>query len=606
LLRVSADEVAATFAKLTPRTNEQEEAAQKYIEGLVNLGETWDELKNKVATPLFPWLTSEMEKMERYQQQWDDFLKWVDSKKTAAGTLGAPVQMPPPPLPPAFKPPFVPTPPGSTVPGLPGAVFKFADMGGGGKYDDFLSALPFPNAEGQIEDRRGEGGDGSGAQRIVKAGVFEALVDFQSYAQAGAGGGRAQFFGGGATGGMGASGGVGGGGAIGGGGLGAGSGGGGGINIPGGIGGAAGPTGGAGSAGDRDGRPSGPGSVGAGTGGAAPRGSGGGSGGITAPAGTAITKTGLATVTTPSGKQFKVDARYAQNFKGFLSDYEKAGGVLGPDTGSLGFRPRNASGHPIGAAIDVNQIGYGVRSKRGTSLAPDVEDALAAKWGMVSGHQWRRPDTGHFGIRNFEAARQALIKNGVEPGKASEIAAQSSGGPGNGTTVKGSVFGSGFGFGTDRTEPYGRKTASGVPNYVPGIALPSRSGLGKMHEVTTPDGRTFMLPQTDIGPAARTGRGIDISASAAEQMGYSKKDFPTDQPFSYRRIDERIAGAQKVDGQVHVQIHSDGTAARAKTKTNGDLFQKTSIQSYKQMQPTSAPAGRVNADASTLPAQVGN
>jgi hypothetical protein len=76
--------------------------------------------------------------------------------------------------------------------------------------------------------------------------------------------------------------------------------------------------------------------------------------------------------------------------------------------------------------------------------------------------------------------------------------------------------------------------------------------------------------------------------------------------FSYRRIDERIAGAQKVDGQVNVQIHSDGTAARAKTKTNGDLFQKTSIQSYKQMQPTSAPAGRVNADASTLPAQVGN
>ena len=68
------------------------------------------------------------------------------------------------------------------------------------------------------------------------------------------------------------------------------------------------------------------------------------------------------------GEQFAefpgLDARFAQNFQGFINDYEKAGGQIGPDSGTLGERPNNASGHPIGAAIDINQIRRGVRSKR--------------------------------------------------------------------------------------------------------------------------------------------------------------------------------------------------------------------------------------------------
>jgi hypothetical protein len=150
----------------------------------------------------------------------------------------------------------------------------------------------------------------------------------------------------------------------------------------------------------------------------------GGSGGITAPAGTAIAKKGLATITTSTGKKFQVDERFKANFQGFINDYEKAGGNLGPDTGTLGVRPHNASGHPIGAAIDINQIGYGVRSKegRGKTIDRQTENELAKKWGLVSGDNWRRKDTGHFGIESPAKARQALIDNGVPPDEATAIA----------------------------------------------------------------------------------------------------------------------------------------------------------------------------------------
>jgi len=324
------------------------------------------------------------------------------------------------------------------------------------------------------------------------------------------------------------------------------------------------------------------------TGGPSPRGSGGGSGGITAPAGTAITKTGLATVTTPSGKKFQVDARYAENFKGFLSDYEKAGGVLGPDTGSLGFRPRNASGHPIGAAIDVNQVGYGVRSRRGTTLPADVEDTIAAKWGMVSGHQWRKPDTGHFGIRSFEAARQALIKNGVAPDKATEIAAASSAersSPGSWYSQHHGKFNW-----SDRGDRPG-SNALGVPDSQQGIALPSKRTLGKYFDVTAPNGQTYRLQQTDIGPAAKTDRTIDISAAAAEQMGYSPRNFPTDRGlFKYRPAsDDRSAlGGEmthRVEGTGSIDVNVSAPPGTAVKSKFGGLFKKHAVNRQTQMAP---------------------
>lgn len=70
-----------------------------------------------------------------------------------------------------------------------------------------------------------------------------------------------------------------------------------------------------------------------------------------------------------------------------------------------------------------------------------------------------------------------------------------------------------------------------------------------------------------------------------------------DEAVSTRRIDEQISGTgQKAEGQVHVSINSNGTAAKARTKTRGGLFQKTTIQNNKQMQPTSEPVGPVLGD----------
>ncbi len=150
--------------------------------------------------------------------------------------------------------------------------------------------------------------------------------------------------------------------------------------------------------------------------------SGGGSGGITAPTGTPIQHSGMTTITTPSGKTYQVDARYAANFKGFLTDYENAGGTLGSATGTLGFRPSNASGHPIGTAIDINQVDRDIRGGTGHSLPVDTENALAAKWGFVSGANWNRPDTGHFGIRSPEAAEAALQRLGIPSGTSHQSA----------------------------------------------------------------------------------------------------------------------------------------------------------------------------------------
>ena len=77
-----------------------------------------------------------------------------------------------------------------------------------------------------------------------------------------------------------------------------------------------------------------------------------------------------------------------------------------------------------------------------------------------------------------------------------------------------------------------------IPDSRQGIALPTRGGLGKWYNVTPPGAdRPFPMQQTDIGPAPYTGRGVDVSAAGAHQMGYSPKNFPTDANFKVEPID---------------------------------------------------------------------
>src|ERR1700756_2348760 len=66
-----------------------------------------------------------------------------------------------------------------------------------------------------------------------------------------------------------------------------------------------------------------------------------------------------------------------------------------------------------------------------------------------------------------------------------------------GAPVRASWFGSAGGW-QDPSAPASNRQAGGATvGAAPGIALPDRAGLGKMFAVTTPDGRTFDLPQTD-------------------------------------------------------------------------------------------------------------
>ena len=51
--------------------------------------------------------------------------------------------------------------------------------------------------------------------------------------------------------------------------------------------------------------------------------------------------------------------------------------------------------------------------------------------------------------------------------------------------------------------------------------------------VTAPNGRSLLMPQTDIGPHPNTGRKIDIAAHMAEAFGYTPRNFPTDGIFKW-------------------------------------------------------------------------
>ncbi|MBY6239793.1 hypothetical protein [Methylosinus sp. Sm6] len=131
-----------------------------------------------------------------------------------------------------------------------------------------------------------------------------------------------------------------------------------------------------------------------------------------APAGTQPVQEGTTTIVTKGGRKLTVDARYAANFSGFLDDYEAAGGVVGPNSGGLGVRPGNASYHPIGRAIDINQVGRNIRAG-GVTLPVETENRLAAKWGLRSGANFRSPDAGHFEVNDAGVAHEALKANGV-------------------------------------------------------------------------------------------------------------------------------------------------------------------------------------------------
>ena len=123
--------------------------------------------------------------------------------------------------------------------------------------------------------------------------------------------------------------------------------------------------------------------------------------------------------------------------------------------------------------------------------------------------------------------------------------------------------------------------ALGVPDSQQGIALPTRRGLGKWFLVTPPgQSQPFPLQQTDTGPAPYTGRGVDISAAGAHQMGYTPKNFPTDANFDVKPIDTTGLGLAAgymggVPGVNDTAVAEGPSQQRRRTMPNSlmDMFQ---------------------------------
>ncbi len=84
------------------------------------------------------------------------------------------------------------------------------------------------------------------------------------------------------------------------------------------------------------------------------------------------------------------------------------------------------------------------------------------------------------------------------------------------------------------------RNKSGLPQTVPGIALPRGDTLGHYYEVIAPNLKRMIVRQVDQGPGRGTGRGIDINAAAAEMAGYTPKSFPTNDTWKYRYIGEKL------------------------------------------------------------------
>jgi hypothetical protein len=180
------------------------------------------------------------------------------------------------------------------------------------------------------------------------------------------------------------------------------------------------------------------------------------------------------------------------------------------------------------------------RSKHQRGEALDIEDPTG--WFHQHGHEfglhWPVPNDYPHTQMDPNFGRRLSSPQASEPAGAV--------GPG---AVRGSMF-------DDTRTASGRSAATEA-----GIALPSGGQMGDQYKITTPDGRTFIAPLIDRGPAAWTGRGVDISRPLAEKMGYGR-DFPTDKHFKvepYTPEPTKPPEAPQPQSSLPGQVMSDAT-----------------------------------------------
>jgi len=118
----------------------------------------------------------------------------------------------------------------------------------------------------------------------------------------------------------------------------------------------------------------------------------------------------LTTIRSNGGVPFTVSRRADASFLGLLNDLEASGyNIAGNQSG--GFNPRNIAGtntpsqHSFGRAIDINWD----QNARGTAgnIDPNLARALASKYGLKWGGDWKNPDPMHFEVASAGAPSPA-------------------------------------------------------------------------------------------------------------------------------------------------------------------------------------------------------
>jgi hypothetical protein len=191
MARLSWERYVATVKNKKALSDGDIAAAEKFNDLLIEIGESFDLLKTKIGVRLMPMVGKDLEDIGKIVKglEWID--GWIDRRTAKSGDKGA-----------------------SQDP-MGAAVGWINRMTGLDKWDPFgwkaqagdlpagapTPALPSPS-ELNARPRRGTsgfkpisfggfsddgGGEQSGASRIVQVGVFDALVQFQSYAGVGGG-----------------------------------------------------------------------------------------------------------------------------------------------------------------------------------------------------------------------------------------------------------------------------------------------------------------------------------------------------------------------------------------------------------------------------------
>jgi hypothetical protein len=201
--RLSWEQFYETYKTKRVFTDDEIKTAEKFNGMLVELGESWDMLKAKFGVRLIPAISRDLEDLNKIVGLLGKVDDWISSKTSKGDGGGAAPGG---------------APGGEALPWLlgrtlPGRIYNFSRK--------LLQAAPGTGSDGAAPAAPGgalspliapgpqsglssgfkpvsfggfnQGGESSGASRIVQIGVFDALVQFKSYAETGSTGGGSGF-----------------------------------------------------------------------------------------------------------------------------------------------------------------------------------------------------------------------------------------------------------------------------------------------------------------------------------------------------------------------------------------------------------------------------